>query len=136
MLHAVDSIMSCRRRGRLLWFYCASRRAGYVTMSSSCRRGVHAVGRSLGHFVESPLQSSSHRLVRHAVAGIAPCRRRGWHGGTLLVPPRRLRSNKSGSKRCDVQAVEGIELTRAVDDAPRLIGSAVRQPLCSFVLGA
>src|SRR5690606_3712271 len=38
-------------------------------------------------------------FMRQAVVGIAPCRRRGRHGGTLLVPPRRLRSNNSGSKR-------------------------------------
>src|SRR5690606_18337280 len=56
-------------------------------------------------------------FLRQAVTGIAPCRRRCRHGGTLLVPPRRLLSTKSGSKRCDVQAVERIELTRIVEDA-------------------
>ena len=72
-------------------------------------------------------------FLRQAVTGIAPCRRRGRHDGTLLVPPRRLRSNKSGSKRCEVQAVERIEPIRTVEkilgqsrlrwaSAPLLIG--------------
>src|SRR5690606_34334557 len=50
-------------------------------------------------------------FLHQAVTGIAPGRRRGRHGDALLVPPRRLRSNKASSNRCDVQAVERIELT-------------------------
>jgi len=75
-------------------------------------------------------------FMRQAVIGIAPCRRRGRHDGTLLVPPRRLRSNKSGSKRCDVQAVERIQSTRTVANALGQISSVERQPLCSSVFEA
>src|SRR5690606_18996783 len=75
-------------------------------------------------------------FLRQAVTGIAPCRRRGRHGGPLPVPPRRLRSNKSSSNRCDVQAVERIEPPRTVANVLDQIGSVERQPLCSSVFGA